>query len=432
MPEVITSIGSNSDNVDITGVADSGPWTVTLTSMPSLARIGDTLEDEAGTPNIYLITGIAGNDLTVSDSFGAGTAPVTGASQATVGRTYVDPVAWNVDLDDTDPYNTGDDAIGECYADTEFALTASQLIDNGSTIVLNRILLTVGDGEGHPGFDDDSPTSYVTLDWGGTSGIFGFDLWSTIGVEIEDLILRDLGSDSNDVTGVFLRAEGSVARRLIIHDLVGTLWFTAVAGLETRYNGDTKHAIRCVVYNVQNTYTGETTTADRFTGGIYDEWGDVIAWNNIIHDCGTNRVITGHQSGGFVGTNFEAEEIRNCMSTSPTIGLCYNISGQTSNTHNLATDDSDSGTGSIGADNGVLAANLYLGATDFRVQDAAADQVDVGFTLGSTQDANIYINDDGDRVAVTGTWDMGAFEFTAAAAGTILPQITTAYHRLAL
>ena len=54
--EVLTTIGSATNSVVIDLVTGSGPWTVTLSVVPSDAVVGDGLIDDSAGENLYLIT----------------------------------------------------------------------------------------------------------------------------------------------------------------------------------------------------------------------------------------------------------------------------------------------------------------------------------------------------------------------------------------
>jgi len=171
---IITSLGSRAtENVDITAVAGSNPYTITLAAATTTTNNGDTLTDEAATPNSYLITAGAGTtSLTVEDLLGAGTAPLaSGGSQATTTRTYSTIALWAADLDDTDLYNSSDDAVGECYNDSVFA--ENWTIAGGHTVGLTSTRLTVpvaerGDGTADTGVQNDRTS---TVGSAGTSGL---------------------------------------------------------------------------------------------------------------------------------------------------------------------------------------------------------------------------------------------------------------------
>jgi hypothetical protein len=71
-------------------------------------------------------------------------------SIGTSSRDYSTITAWEADLDDTNIYTSGDDAVGECYNDSTFS-TNNVIINGGSTVGLSSITLGVATGERHDG-----------------------------------------------------------------------------------------------------------------------------------------------------------------------------------------------------------------------------------------------------------------------------------------
>ena len=67
----------------------------------------------------------------------------------TASRDYSTITLWEADLDNTTPYDAGDDAVGEIYNDSAF--DEEPAINGGGTIGLNSIILTVASGNRHDG-----------------------------------------------------------------------------------------------------------------------------------------------------------------------------------------------------------------------------------------------------------------------------------------
>ena len=61
------------------------------------------------------------------------------------GRVYSTMTLWEADLDVATTYSSGDDAVGECYADSDFDEGLN--MNGGGTIGLNSVVLTVAAGQ---------------------------------------------------------------------------------------------------------------------------------------------------------------------------------------------------------------------------------------------------------------------------------------------
>jgi len=99
----------------------------------------------------YLVTDISGSSLElqfVSESSGytGDTSPCDiydssyGQATGTFKRTYSTITSWESDLDNTAIYSSGDDAIGECYKDSNF--NEAFTINGGGTVGLDSVKLT--------------------------------------------------------------------------------------------------------------------------------------------------------------------------------------------------------------------------------------------------------------------------------------------------
>jgi hypothetical protein len=169
MATVTTSIGSASlSNAAISSVSGSGPtWTVTIAANSSVN--GDQLLDEHATPRKWLIVSGGGTtSLIVEDHEGIGDSggpDNSGTSTSQVGRYYSTITAWEADLDDTNVYATSDDAVGECYDDTDFNESGAVNM-NGGTVgnTLTSVTLTVAAGERHDGTENSGVRIFQTAD----------------------------------------------------------------------------------------------------------------------------------------------------------------------------------------------------------------------------------------------------------------------------
>ena len=71
------------------------------------------------------------------------------------GRDYSTIVLWEADLDDASEYNADDDAVGECYDDSDFDMNGDFTLDGGDlddgSGDLATVRLTVAEGHRHDG-----------------------------------------------------------------------------------------------------------------------------------------------------------------------------------------------------------------------------------------------------------------------------------------
>jgi hypothetical protein len=93
------TIGTQTQDVDLTAVSGTGPWTVTLAVGVDYAKIAvnDRLKDEHATLTRYdKITAIdsGNNQVTVADTEAVGAAPTVSTGQATIARWYTTMQAW--------------------------------------------------------------------------------------------------------------------------------------------------------------------------------------------------------------------------------------------------------------------------------------------------------------------------------------------------
>ncbi len=244
MATVITSIGTRAaENVNITAVSGSGPYTVTVDSVPSGTKVGDILNDEAATPNTYLITGISGSDLTVTDSFGAGAAPSdAGSSQATTERAYAGsttaPGLWEADLDDTDLYSSGDTAEGEGYNDGGTAFDDAFSLNGGGTVGLTAARMTVAEDDRHDG------TAGT-----GTRIVNGNSINVGGGVSESALLWWEI--DQGTTPKEIHNRDDSVIAYVLVHSSHRTgSSSNRVNGIAPDGNNRTTTIFRCVVYNI--------------------------------------------------------------------------------------------------------------------------------------------------------------------------------------
>lgn len=145
-------------------------------------------------------------------------------------------------------------------------------------------------------------------------------------------------------------------------------------------------------------------------------------YNNTIYKI-VNNNGSGVTQGVLIADNANVTS-KNNISTDPsgtTSGskVCYSPASFSNAIvdYNLASDDTDAGANSIGADDGVVTADQFVstvgGSEDLHLK-AGADAINEGEDLGTTP-SGVEIDIDGrDRDAEGDTWDMGADEFVVA------------------
>lgn len=338
-------------------------------------------------------------------------------SIGTTSRTHSTITLWAADLDDDPTYDAGDDAIGECYDDSAF--DEDENINGGATIGLNSIKLSVASGERHDG----------TAGTGARLTRSAFSLTNIIeygGMNVSTVTVEWLDfsrSGGNHVR--FIHANGSVAaqtrttQRCLAHDAVNTA-SSGAEGISNQDNSLLYNILNNIVYDIEHNANQATTTK-----GIHFNASaqNCTCYNNTVHNIGQ---LNGSATGDVWGIGFDddaQESVKNNIVTdTATAGSGtaqdYEHSAPTNATvdHNLASDTSASGTGSLDSK---AATDQFVsttgGSEDLHLK-SGADAIDVGVDLGTTPSGVEIDIDDRDRDAEGDTWDMGADEFVAATA----------------
>lgn len=328
----------------------------------------------------------------------------------TTGRDYSTMTLWEADLDDSGIYNSGDDAVGECYNDTAFS--ESPIISGGGTVGLNSVKLTVAPDERHDGKAGSgvnvaggievAHTLDTTIEWleiktgnGGTlvltSGSSGS---STPIVHIKWIIGHDVSVSSDEGEAI---GGGSVhpyeLLNSIVYDIVSTrAGSNETYGIKTPVGSRGCNILNCTIHKVERNNAG--SSADVF---CYHFEGTT---NKVIQNC------CGTDAGGTATGTIEDFDTAGSPATED---------------HNLSSDASATGTGSLTSK---AASNQFVsitdGSEDFHLV-TGADAKDTGIDLGTTPTDVQFDIDDRDRDAQGDTWDMGAEEFAAAAGGLSIP-----------
>ena len=142
-------------------------------------------------------------------------------------RDYSTIAAWEADLSDTDIYASGDNAAGDCYADSDF----TENVDISGTFDLSSIALTAAFPDRHDGTagsgvvikpsstasyairiaESNTTISFIEMN-GNASGYLGF--WthaSETGIVFRNNLVHNFGSSSGASADVYVMKNNNVA-----------------------------------------------------------------------------------------------------------------------------------------------------------------------------------------------------------------------------
>lgn len=324
----------------------------------------------------------------------------------TVGRDYATITLWEADLDNGAVYSAADDAVGECYNDSDF--DESVTINGGGSIGLNSVKLSVAAGERH---DGTAGTGVRML----RTGNLAFVVSTPSGFN-ENYIVEWLEVDMNGNEGPAFTMNGqsfqhvASLQNLIAHGQSGGNSYKGIVQSDTR---DTRVQNSIFYDNVRNTsitLIGLNLDADRPSGGVYNNTvygmensgsGDAVgidAVTNSANHTSRNNISLGHVAGGttfdftYGGTNSDSD---------------YNMSSDT-------TADDAGGSNHVQS---VVAADQFVstlsGSEDLHLK-AGADAIGVGVDLVTTP-SGVEVDINGrDRNAQNDTWDIGAHQIPTA------------------
>lgn len=414
MTVVVATIGTKAaENVDLSGSATGSgtiadPWVIAIDADYSANWVvGDALTDEAATPNTYLVTAVYnGGNVEVIDYFGAGTAPLsTGGSQAQLQRAHASMTAHEANLAN---YGATDDAEGHLYED----------INEASTVTINdatpaSITYLVPDGLRHDGYT--TPSAGVVVTATGASGAS----WLTAGRSGLSFLWIDI--DANDKNWIYTLTLGTNTtsmslRHCLVHDFLGNRSTTLKLVGHQGVNATGTHA-RNVVFGLEQSGTGDGPNygMDVNAGGSADLnviGNTVAAIHHGTTGTGTATGINGKNDADLVVKNNVVADVTIAGGTGDALEY-RNFGGSTVTATNMDTDGS-------GPDSLTATTLVFVDAANGDYHLAAGDDaVDAGTDLTTTY-SGAEIDIDGRDVDSEGdTWDCGADELVAAAAGGI-------------
>jgi hypothetical protein len=417
MADVITSIGSNSSITTGTPSSCSGsssPYTVAFPSAPSGVSIGDSvsLTDEITTyaTFTYLVTDISGSSLTLkflteSSGYTGDTSPCDiqkydesynpVQAPGTFKRTYSTITAWELDLDNTVIYSSGDDAIGECYKDSNF--NEAFTINGGGTVGLDSVKLTAPAGQRHDGTAGS-----------GVVNVYNSATQSTSVISRQNCTISfmeyHMGNNSvnNRACTVTTSAYTDIIfSQNIIHNLTGSFPI-AIFFDDGNSSSDTRYCHNNLFYDIDD-------NDDRVKAVLVSGSYPLKVWNNT-----TYLIRTGSGSKNAYSfacdTASTAMEVKNCLaimtSSTGTAGFALNYNsdsdynGSDFSTATGGSNDLTSLTTAVFEDYDATPPEFALAS--------GASPIDAGVDLGTTAGVNIGIA--GRDRSGDSAWSMGAFQ----------------------
>ena len=413
MADVITSIGSNSSITTATPSSCSGsssPYSVTFPSAPSGVSIGDSVsfQDEVTTfaTYTYLVTDISSATLTlkfVSESSGYGSeeSPCSimnsSYSQATgtFKRTYSTITAWELDLDNTAIYSSGDDAIGQCYKDSNF--NEAFTINGGGTVGLDSVKLTAPAGQRH---DGTAGSGVVNVYNSGTQSTSVISRQNTT-ISFLEYHMGNNSINNRAVTVSTSAYTDIIFSQNIIHNLTGSFPI-AIFFDDGNSSSDTRYCHNNLIYDIDD-------NDDRVKAVLISGSYPLKVWNNT-----TYLIRTGSGSKNAYSfacdTASTAMEVKNCLaimtSSVGTDGFALNYtSGSDYNGSDFST--ATGGSNDLTSLTTAVFEDYDASPPDFSLASGASP-IDAGVDLGTTAGVNIGIA--GRDRSGDAAWSMGAFQ----------------------
>lgn len=297
-------------------------------------------------------------------------------SIGTTGRDWSTMTEWEAQLDNAAYYSASDDAVGECYNDSQFSEAVT--INGGGTIGLSSVTLTAAAGERHDG----------AAGTGAELNATGTLLTSTGDVEWLDVI--------HSVNGIATQTSGPSFRNLLVHD--GTVSLNS-----SLIKLSAGSAVNCIYYNLY------TSTGNRIVLGINPLSG--IVANCTVYNIEHAGPTTGYASGIYDGDG-SVTEVRNCLSLDS-----HAVAADFGRTFKFAVFQTCGSSDTSGQVDNIVSSDCFVsttpGSEDLHLK-SGADAIDAGTDLGTTP-TGVNIDIDGrDRDAMGDSWDMGADEYVAA------------------
>ena len=329
-------------------------------------------------------------------------------SIGTSSRDYSTITAWEADLDDTNIYTSGDDAVGECYNDSVFDEDIS--LDGGHTVGLTSITLTVAATERHDG----TAGSGARIVYSGTSTGNIVNLGLVNNPRPFKLFWLEVDNNANTNPYFCIDQSGRSVEiaNCIVHG-INKSSSSNVGGISFDGSSGGSESVRNnFIYDCQK--TGSTTGGSAMGILLQGNSFNYQALNNTVYN-----IASTHDSYGIYmfRDNHVSKVVKNCIAIDTSAGsVVYDFYPSTITTnsveYNLSSDSTAFGTGSL---TGKTAANQFVstvsGSEDLHLK-SGADAIGAGVDLATS---SLDINGS-DRNALAATvWDIGAHQFASTA-----------------
>jgi len=321
--------------------------------------------------------------------------PTITKSIGTASRDYSTITAWEADLDNGAIYASGDDAIGECYNDSDFDERLE--LNGGGTVGLASATLTAAATDRHDG----------TAGSGAKIKVTSLASYHALGADVSWLEFDNNGVTLSNSSFDFGSSPTGSLRysNLLIHDVQSTLTTgdRPPISFSTPNNTD---IVNCIIYDIDSACIG--------IGGV--ELG-IGSRTFRIANCTFHDIANSHPTADHYGIYDRGiNSFQNCIVTDATVsgsGTAYCLPALT-DSYCLTSDATADGTGSL---TNKTSANQFVstvgGSEDLHLK-AGADAIDAGTDLVTTP-TGVNIDIDGrDRDAEGDTWDIGAHEYVSA------------------
>lgn len=424
MATVVATIGTKTaENVNLSGTATgsgtlASPWSIGIDAdYSSNWVVGDSLTDEAATPNAYLVTNVynSGN-IEVVDYFGAGTAPLsTGGSQAKLQRAHATMATHETNLTN---YGATDDAEGHIYED--ISETGGYVCNDPAPSSVKYIVPETGTTDGrHDGYATPGAGVVVTQSGAATVG-FNWGARSSCSLSwltIDCNALNNIGCWSfgtnrtnQDVDHCLLK--GQAANR--------TQNCYGLYGVGVGFTGVWENN---VVFDCRNTADNNNQSMiglhinGAASGGVY------LLNNTVANIANEGTLQTSANCVGIWTANDADMNLRNNLVYDVTVGngsalvADYANHGASTITSNNMSEDNTSPDGASYQN----ATNVFADAPNDDYHLVSGDDA-IAQALDLTTSANIDI-DGYDRNGEVVDWDCGAHNLSRPAAGNVSPSL---------
>ena len=353
----------------------------------------------------------------------------------TSSRDYSTISAWEADLSDASIYSSGDDAVGEMYADSTFT-GATTTIDGGTSIGgsagqdLNSVKLTVAAASRHDGTAESGALLKPTSASGHNVGIIVVAR-DDFTIEWLDISMDSLDStNTNKAINISTGAGNCTIRNMLIHDKGGNPGSSgpvAIASGLSLTTSESWYFLNNIIYNMI-----ETNNDSAMGINIRSFIGSLYIYNNTIYKIksnggskdavalrfgdGThiqanikNNLVAGLDEGD-IAAAYWMDEVPN---SNRVLNSATNLSDDTTDAAKDAEDfdvNKNDSTALIGKTLTQIAfVSTTSGSEDLHIT-ADSVCVDAGTDLGTTGGTQTDINGR-DRDSNGDTWDIGAHEF---------------------